>query len=294
MTEAIEIAVTINGRAHRLNVAPRRVLADVLREDLQLLGCKIGCDQAVCGACTVLVDEMPVTACTTFAFEVDRKTVITIEGLAEGGGLDPVQRAFLEHGAFQCGFCTPGMILSVKALLARHPEPDEALIRQWLSANISRCTGYQMIVEAVRAAAKERARLMDGAASPFRAPVIALDGPDKVTGAARYTFDVSLPGMLHAKVLRSPHPHARIRSIDTGRAEGLPGVAAVVTGIDAVGLPDPYYGVAIRDQPVVAIDKVRYVGDMVAAVAAVDEEIAYRALALIEVHYDPLPAVTAI
>ena len=104
MTEAIEIAVTINGRAHRLNVAPRRVLADVLREDLQLLGCKIGCDQAVCGACTVLVDEMPVTACTTFAFEVDRKTVITIEGLAEGGGLDPVQRAFLEHGAFQCGF----------------------------------------------------------------------------------------------------------------------------------------------------------------------------------------------
>ena len=154
MTEAIEIAVTINGRAHRLNVAPRRVLADVLREDLQLLGCKIGCDQAVCGACTVLVDEMPVTACTTFAFEVDRKTVITIEGLAEGGGLDPVQRAFLEHGAFQCGFCTPGMILSVKALLARHPEPDEALIRQWLSANICRCTGYQMIVEAVRAAAR--------------------------------------------------------------------------------------------------------------------------------------------
>ena len=154
MTETIEIAVTINGRGHRLAVPPRRVLADVLREDLQLLGCKIGCDQAVCGACTVLVDEMPVTACTTFAFEVDRKTVITIEGLAEGGGLDPVQRAFLEHGAFQCGFCTPGMILSVKALLARHPEPDEALIRQWLSANICRCTGYQMIVEAVRAAAR--------------------------------------------------------------------------------------------------------------------------------------------
>ena len=154
MTDAIEVAVTINGRGHRLAVPPRRVLADVLREDLQLLGCKIGCDQAVCGACTVLVDEMPVTACTTFAFEVDRKTVITIEGLAEGGGLDPVQRAFLEHGAFQCGFCTPGMILSVKALLARHPEPDEALIRQWLSANICRCTGYQMIVEAVRAAAR--------------------------------------------------------------------------------------------------------------------------------------------
>ena len=154
MTDAIEIAVTINGRGHRLAVPPRRVLADVLREDLQLLGCKIGCDQAVCGACTVLVDDLPVTACTTFAFEIDGKAVTTIEGLAEGGRYDPVQRAFLEHSAFQCGFCTPGMIQSVKALLARHPEPDEALIRRWLNANICRCTGYQMIVEAVRAAAR--------------------------------------------------------------------------------------------------------------------------------------------
>ncbi len=154
MTDAIEIAVTVNGRAYRLGVPPRRVLADLLREDLQLLGCKIGCDQAVCGACTVLVDDMPITACTTFVFEVDGKAVTTIEGLSRGARLDPVQRAFLEHGAFQCGFCTPGIILSVKALLARHPEPDEALIRQWLNANICRCTGYQMIVEAVRAAAR--------------------------------------------------------------------------------------------------------------------------------------------
>lgn len=97
---------------------------------------------------------------------------------------------------------------------------------------------------------------MDGVASPFRTPVVALDGPDKVTGAARYTFDVSVPGMLHAKVLRSPYPHAGILSIDTMRAEALPGVVAAVTGADAARLPDPYYGVAIRDQPVVAIDKV--------------------------------------
>ena len=135
---------------------------------------------------------------------------------------------------------------------------------------------------------------MDGGPSPFGAPVIPLDGPDKVTGAARYTFDFSLPGMLHAKVLRSPHPHARIRSLDVRRAESLAGVAAVVTGADAVRLPDPYYGVAIRDQPVIAIDKVRYVGDMVAAVAAIDDEIAYRALRLIDVQYDPLPAVMTI
>jgi CO/xanthine dehydrogenase Mo-binding subunit len=130
--------------------------------------------------------------------------------------------------------------------------------------------------------------------SLFQSRVTALDGPDKVTGAARFTFDVALPGMLHAKVLRSPHPHARIAAIDTSKAQALPGVVAVVTGADAAKLPDPHYGVAIRDQPVLAIDKVRYIGDMVAAVAAVDEETAYRALALIDVRYDLLPPVTTI
>jgi CO/xanthine dehydrogenase Mo-binding subunit len=138
--------------------------------------------------------------------------------------------------------------------------------------------------------------MMDGTSgnSLFRSPVTALDGPDKVTGAGRYTFDVTLPGMVHAKVLRSPHPHARIVAIDASRAEALPGVVAVVTGADVIELPDPYYGVAIRDQPVLAIDKVRYIGDMVAAVAALDEETAFRGLALIDVRYDLLPPVTTI
>jgi len=152
--KTIDISLTINGRRHRLSVAPRRVLADVLREELFLTGCKIGCDQAICGACTVLVGDLPVTACTTFAFELDGKSVTTIEGMADDETLHPIQRAFLEHGGFQCGFCTPGMVLSVKALLARHLDPDEATIRGWLAANICRCTGYQMIVEAVQAAAK--------------------------------------------------------------------------------------------------------------------------------------------
>jgi carbon-monoxide dehydrogenase small subunit len=153
----IAVAATINGRKQRFEVAPRRVLVDVLREDLHLTGCKIGCDQAVCGACTVLVDGSPTTACTTFAFEIDGKEVTTIEGLGPGAS-DPVQRAFLECGAFQCGFCTPGMVLSVKALLRRHPDPDDAQIRQWLNANICRCTGYQMIIDAVRTAAAAMVR----------------------------------------------------------------------------------------------------------------------------------------
>jgi carbon-monoxide dehydrogenase small subunit len=152
MSAPLDIALTVNGRPHRLSVAPNRVLADLLREDLLLTGCKIGCDQAVCGACTVLVDGTPATACTTFAFELDGKSVVTIEGLGDGTA-HRVQRAFLANTAFQCGFCTPGMVLSVTALLARHPDPDEATIRLWLNANICRCTGYQMIVDAVREAA---------------------------------------------------------------------------------------------------------------------------------------------
>ena len=153
MTDTVDIALTVNGTAQRAAVAPNLVAADWLRETLMLTGCKVGCDQAVCGACTILVDGEPVTACTTFAFELDGKTVTTIEGLANGS-LHPVQQAFLDNTAFQCGFCTPGMILSVTALLARHPDPDEATIRQWLNANVCRCTGYQMIIDAVRAAAQ--------------------------------------------------------------------------------------------------------------------------------------------
>jgi carbon-monoxide dehydrogenase small subunit len=154
MSPRIDIAITVNRRPYRLSVPSNRTVADLLREELLLTGCKIGCDQAVCGACTVLVDDLPATACTTFAFELDGKSVTTIEGLSERGALHPIQRAFLEHSAFQCGFCTPGMILSVKALLDHHRDPDDLTIRQWLGANICRCTGYQMIIEAVRAAAK--------------------------------------------------------------------------------------------------------------------------------------------
>jgi aerobic-type carbon monoxide dehydrogenase small subunit (CoxS/CutS family) len=157
MTSRVDIAITVNRRLYRLSVPPNRVVADLLREDLLLTGCKIGCDQAVCGACTVLIGGLPATACTTFAFELDGTAVTTIEGLSEGGVLHPIQRAFLEHSGFQCGFCTPGMILSVKALLDHHRDPDEMTIRQWLGANICRCTGYQMIVEAVRAAAQAMA-----------------------------------------------------------------------------------------------------------------------------------------
>jgi carbon-monoxide dehydrogenase small subunit len=127
-------------------------LADLLRERFVLNGCKVGCDEGVCGACTVIVDGAPVSACNTFAFAVDGRTVVTIEGLAAAGTLHRVQQAFLESGAFQCGFCTAGMILSIATLLAREPKPDESTIRDWLAGNICRCTGYRQIRDAIERA----------------------------------------------------------------------------------------------------------------------------------------------
>ena len=150
----VTIAFTLNGRATTRGVPTNRVLADLIRRDEGLLGTKLACDRAVCGACTVLVDGEPRAACSTFAFEIDGCDVTTIEGLAEEDRLSPIQEAFLRRSAFQCGYCTPGMILLAAALLRRNPDPDEAEIRRWMGANICRCTGYGMIVEAVRDAAR--------------------------------------------------------------------------------------------------------------------------------------------
>jgi aerobic carbon-monoxide dehydrogenase small subunit len=148
----VTLAFSLNGKTQRLAVAPNVVLADLLRERFALTGCKVGCDQAVCGACTILVDGRPVAACATFAFMVDGCAVTTIEGLATSGALHPVQAAFLATGAFQCGFCTPGMILSIVALLAHDPNPDDETIRDWLGGNLCRCTGYAQIAAAIRQA----------------------------------------------------------------------------------------------------------------------------------------------
>ncbi len=143
----------VNGVVRSLPVADHATLADMLRDQLGLLGCKVGCDQAMCGACTVLVDQIPVAACSTFACMVDGAAILTIEGLAEHGRPDPVQMSFLEAGAVQCGFCTSGMILSVHALLRTNPNPDDATIAHWLEAHVCRCTGYNAIMAAVRLAA---------------------------------------------------------------------------------------------------------------------------------------------
>jgi aerobic-type carbon monoxide dehydrogenase small subunit (CoxS/CutS family) len=149
-TDRVEIAMMLNGRDIALTVAPFDLLIDVLRDQLGLKGTKRSCDVEVCGACTVLADGLPVSSCTTLAVDVDGKSLLTIEGVANAGQLSRVQQAFVDHAGLQCGFCTPGMVLATTALLAQYASPTEQQIRHFLRGNICRCTGYIKILEAVK------------------------------------------------------------------------------------------------------------------------------------------------
>ena len=152
--EKVILQLNVNDEESTLFVAPNRTLLEVLREDLHLTGAKEGCGEGVCGSCTILMDGKPVRACLTLALEAADARITTVEGLAEGGVLDPIQEAFVDHGAVQCGFCTSGMLMSAKGLLMENPHPDEAGVKRALSGNICRCTGYTKILEAVSAAAE--------------------------------------------------------------------------------------------------------------------------------------------
>lgn len=149
-----QISLTVNSERHELEVEARRTLLDVLRNDLELRGAHRGCDTGDCGACTVLLDGLPVTSCLVLAVDADGCQVTTIEGLAKGDCLHPLQEAFIEHGGIQCGFCTPGLILAALALLEQNPHPSEEEVRAGVVGNLCRCTGYAKVVEAVLAAAR--------------------------------------------------------------------------------------------------------------------------------------------
>ncbi|TDE34944.1 (2Fe-2S)-binding protein [Antarcticimicrobium sediminis] len=158
MTEPVSISLTVNGATHDLVVAPRKTLADVLREDLGLTGTHVGCEHGVCGACTILIDGAPARACLTYAVQMEGHELTTIEAVAKSGELTPLQRALTQVHGLQCGFCTPGIVLTFEVWLRDNPDPDEAGVREALSGNICRCTGYQNIVKAVLAAAAEMRR----------------------------------------------------------------------------------------------------------------------------------------
>ena len=304
--------LTVNGETVTVDPYPGEMLADLLRERLGLTGTKIGCNEAECGACTVLVDGEPILSCAYPSAKAAGKQVITIEGLAslypagkaahESGSLHPLQEAFVLHGAVQCGFCIPGQLMTAYALLMHNPDPSEAEICHALKDTLCRCAGYPTIIRATQAAAKA---MRDGepVSSP-QLPTSAFDQavigtlqirPDavaKVNGEAVYTDDLKFENMLHARVKRAGVPHAIVTSIHIEKARLLPGVVAVLTAEDIPG--EHNHGLVIFDWPAIVGmgERVRYVGDAVAIVAAETREIATQALDLIEVTYDTQPVVS--
>lgn len=152
----VEVNLKVNDELREIEIEPHRTLLEVLREDLGLTGAKEGCGLGTCGACTVIIDGMPVFSCLTLAIEAQHKSITTIEGLVKDGRPDPIQLAFVDHFAIQCGFCTPGMIMSTKALLDKNPKPSREEVKEALSGNLCRCTGYKKIIEAVESLAQNK------------------------------------------------------------------------------------------------------------------------------------------
>jgi putative selenate reductase molybdopterin-binding subunit len=331
------ITLIINGTKKELCVGKRDKLLDVLRR-ANYLSVKRGCDTGDCGVCTILLDGEPVRSCMFRAVEADGSEIITVEGLSQGDKLHPIQEAFAETGAVQCGFCTPSQILVAKALLDKNPNPNEKEVREALSGVLCRCTGYVRNTEAVlRAAAVLRGEEISKvkivrqgttdesakvelpeayyrrgeeltplpplvfspktmqATTVIGQPELKVDANKLVRGRGVFTDDKQPEEMLYGALLTSPHAHARIKHIDVSRALALPGVHTVLThenvsrvkyasGGQSFPQPPPYDQVCLDD-------KVRFVGDRVAVVAAESEELARKALHLIDVEYELLPAV---
>ncbi len=305
----MELELRINGVIKSLDVTPGESLMKVLRRE-GYVSVKHGCETGECGACTVLVDGMPRPSCVMLAAQAGGCTLMTAERLGSAQHLHPLQEAFVETGAIQCGFCTPGMLLSAYALLSQHPHPSEEEVRDALSGNLCRCTGYVKPVQAVMCAAAvlrgeptppvSASSTDEGVARGRELRVVGksehnVDAIKLATGKPIFVEDIERRDMLHGCLLTSPHAHARIRTIDVSQARALPGVHAVLTYQDVERVPHNTAGQAWSDaspqDQYCLDDTVRFVGDRVAAVAAETPEIAEQALGLIQVEYDILPIV---
>ncbi len=283
------VELNVNGHMYTVQISLSSTLLEVLRENLGFTGTKEGCGEGQCGTCTVIIDGKPVLACLMLAYAAKNKKITTIEGLAGQDSLDPIQEAYISTNSVQCGFCTPGMIMTTKALLDSNPNPDEETVKEALSGNLCRCTGYKKIIEAVKVASSDKEAEKSNCSGQIGRSVANISSSEKVSGQVKFASDVYLPNMLRAKVLRSPHSHARIVSIDLSKAEALEGVRAVVSAADFS--PENKTGYTVIDRETFARDKVRFYGEAIAAVAATTEAIAEHAISLIDVQYEVLPAV---
>ncbi len=299
------VRLHVNRAAHELVTDPTRRLSDVLRDDLHLTGTKVGCHAGDCGACTVLLDGEQVCSCIVALGQCEGRSVITVEGLAEADGtLSPLQRAFVTHGAAQCGICTPGMLMSAEVLLRRRPHPSEAEVLDALGGVLCRCTGYRKIVEAVLSVSRALLAPHDAPTDPHAdvpaaalrsgeavgARVERLDAPDKVRGVALYGADRWPTDALAMRVVRSPHPHARFALGDLAAfKQRWPGLADVLVAAD---VPNNAFAIFpdLRDQPVLADGEVRFRGEAVLALVGDSATVQAIADAEVPIEYTLLPA----
>jgi 4-hydroxybenzoyl-CoA reductase subunit alpha len=287
------LSIKINEKNYTVLADETEMLSSIIREKAGLTGTKIGCNQGSCGACTVLVNNEPVLSCITPAFRFEGKEILTIEGLAENGKLHLLQELFVKKGAIQCGFCTPGMVLTATDFINNNPEAGREEIKEALSGNLCRCTGYKKIIDAVAEYAELNRKGIyeipadnnDPAKNIIGTPKPYIEAEKKVRGTAEYADDIQFKNPLYCKFARSIHPHAAIEKIDISRAMEIEGVRYIATGKE---LPEKFGVLPVsQDETAMAIEKTRYIGEIVAAVAADTEEIARKACDLIEVEYKP-------
>jgi aerobic carbon-monoxide dehydrogenase large subunit len=294
------IQLKINGKPVEREAETRKNLADFLRHDLSLTGTHVGCEHGVCGSCTILCNGEPIRSCLLLAVQADQAEITTVEGLAENGALNSLQQGFKRHHALQCGFCTPGFLITATALLRKSGPLNEAQVRKAIAGNLCRCTGYQNIVDAIVEASggePQKKSLHEQSHAPssgfIGAPVERAEDNELLTGKGVFVDDIDFPGMLHAYVVRSAHAHANILCIDTHAAKRSPGVVDVVTFSDLgsvrkfpLTIPHPNLK-PLTEFPLVK-DKARYVGEPVAVIVATSRQLAEDAAQVVQVDYKPM------